>query len=1043
RALKLREDISFAVEEIVRNAYVHGNNLELGLDVTVRWKKQDNSLVLEVEDQAVPGRPDAALMKIARQAELHGQLVGMQVVSIDFQVETFTTPEGKNVYRLLKRLPGESDEGNVTGCDMSRLPVRLPSANAYRLKGAGELPLEDTRAMNELRMAARTITGDYSGGPFKLRCLRLGTDIVRFTGLFADMLSDQPEIRSLPAEDMERLRDAITMSLDEALKNAYVHGNGMDLSLDVVLRWEVEGGVLRIEVEDHNVKVPVNSRKIAIAGQSKLHGASSGVSYMKKYFDVRRSGPPAGEGKKVFILSRELDGGRSLRITEPEDSAEEDLSSGLAAMPGMNRLFPAGWLGFLETELSARPGGKRELEKITEDLEKISPSGNGTLFRSLEELWELLSIREYLENVMDKEYEEKIHSVVFARTLIYSQANDTGARFLRDLTQELNSLISGDNRTLERLRKEFISKPMEFIARYSSKMRSAEGVTRNTFREDPLSPREKISRGGPVVLLFVCALNANRSFLLDIISRDIVRSRPGLEHVSIDSCGVAVTPSAHNALVKAALDRGVPAEIADEFSPKKISGALLENADHVVVTDPFIMQYIEKEFPDHAGKLMAVADILPDMTKRLFDSAEDIELGNYMLDYLAVDEVIPPVDYYDILREGLERELFGLENKEEGSMPVEDAVPDDTRVISRLSSRLYGSGGGRLDEKIIRDLIAKQADRRGAAYIKVFRDKGRPVAYIIADNSPVDGRKRLNITQLVVEESYRGRGLARKLFRAVYKEARRCGYDLFSVITGARTVASICLAHGFSEDTATGEMVLDHSGDTSDADVFSPKRPDRISIESNARHVVPRMVNALVTASRERQKLVLALDTGLGRGDINSFVRKFIWQLPALEGNNRDLALFLRDLEIISGPASVLAGRLDNITDSERGDVRAENVIVVTSRDEMHAFRNLAGRSIIAAVDDRYLPERAYMPYVQVLFFALGKYLGWDRDRMEECYRMIPNALPLDQMSGAELDLLDPVERSFLIKLIPDAVRFNRDVQVDINENIRRMLAMA
>jgi hypothetical protein len=104
----------------------------------------------------------------------------------------------------------------------------------------------------------------------------------------------------------------------------------------------------------------------------------------------------------------------------------------------------------------------------------------------------------------------------------------------------------------------------------------------------------------------------------------------------------------------------------------------------------------------------------------------------------------------------------------------------------------------------------------------------------------------------------------------------------------------------------------------------------------------------------------------------------------------------------------------------------------------------LEWRSTVAAVDDTGFPETAYLPLLEIMLFAIGKHLGWSENALKEHYRNIPNVLSLDSLELADQGILFGGDRRILvIRLIPDATRFDRQEMREIMENIKVMLAQA
>ncbi|MGB2600650.1 MAG: hypothetical protein WBD00_01830 [Candidatus Omnitrophota bacterium] len=222
-------------------------------------------------------------------------------------------------------------------------------------------------------------------------------------------------------------------------------------------------------------------------------------------------------------------------------------------------------------------------------------------------------------------------------------------------------------------------------------------------------------------------------------------------------------------------------------------------------------------------------------------------------------------------------------------------------------------------------------------------------------------------------------------------------------------------------------------------------RPSGIKgILKNVGEVIGKLVNSLFGFSGKGKKVLIALDLEIGEGEINVLLRDIVEVLPSLEGNNEDLKRFFKDLEIIKGEGRVLAQRVANLTDPDRGSVDPENLIVVTKKDNMSFYSGFEGRATIAGVNDAGFPKTAYLPLLEVVLFAIGKHLGWDRGTLIKYYETIPNVISYEKLAAEDRGMLFGKERaSLVIRLIPDAGQFATQELRTIMDNIRTMLARA
>lgn len=207
---------------------------------------------------------------------------------------------------------------------------------------------------------------------------------------------------------------------------------------------------------------------------------------------------------------------------------------------------------------------------------------------------------------------------------------------------------------------------------------------------------------------------------------------------------------------------------------------------------------------------------------------------------------------------------------------------------------------------------------------------------------------------------------------------------------------------------------------------------------------IPGLVDALIFASEKDEKVVLALDTDLGEGHINGLLGELIKTIPTLKNNNEELRMFLGNLCLIKGKGKDLGLRLGNITDSSKGSVKKENVIIVAKASNCEYFKDLEDAAIITSVDDNAFPEMAYLPLLEIMLFAIGKYLEWDKNTLYGYYEMMPNVVPANVLSSDDYNKLFDRDRKFMvIRLIPDAIQFDKEELRDIMDSIKIMLASA
>ncbi|MBD3379773.1 MAG: hypothetical protein GF408_04855 [Candidatus Omnitrophica bacterium] len=222
------------------------------------------------------------------------------------------------------------------------------------------------------------------------------------------------------------------------------------------------------------------------------------------------------------------------------------------------------------------------------------------------------------------------------------------------------------------------------------------------------------------------------------------------------------------------------------------------------------------------------------------------------------------------------------------------------------------------------------------------------------------------------------------------------------------------------------------------------ERRERISsLKDTNREAVPLLVNALVAAGNSGKKTVLAVDESIGEGCINELIRQVVNSFPRLEDNNEDLKRFLNNVEFIKGEGAALARRLCNITDGQKGKVLPEDLIILTTRENMDDFGRFRGAATITGIDDSLLGGTSYIPVTQVLLFALAKHLGWDPETLKKYYTGIVSAADPETLRPEEIEALFGDRKTFVIRLIPDAVEFDEEELREIIEAERVMLARA
>ena len=375
---------------------------------------------------------------------------------------------------------------------------------------------------------------------------------------------------------------------------------------------------------------------------------------------------------------------------------------------------------------------------------------------------------------------------------------------------------------------------------------------------------------------------------------------------------------------------------------------------------------------------------------------------------------------------------------------VELVECEDTAIKEKLGDIFRMDTWRQWDKPEVNDIMLKRAKPKVAEYRKKYQEKfGEDVQVIVFDadiwreygDRPC-GDNSIGATQ------------ERVMFRFLEwsKQNLNPAKPYILLIPGRRSDAEIIkrrvIEDGIFDE---GHIVVEQS--TAD---LTPKtqhpRPDlttREGILENAKTIVPTLANAMITISQKERKPVLAIDSSLGEGEVNAMLTMLIKTLPEIDDNNRDLKRFLRDLVRINGKGADLAQRIENITNSDRGGIKAEDVIVITKEENMKLFNK---KSTIVGVDDEGLPEDSYLPLLEIILFAIGKHLGWSKEELLRHYAMIPNVSSTEDLSEEDLKkLFDENMGELVIRVLKgkDAIKFKGNDRRIINDQMLLMLARA
>ena len=216
---------------------------------------------------------------------------------------------------------------------------------------------------------------------------------------------------------------------------------------------------------------------------------------------------------------------------------------------------------------------------------------------------------------------------------------------------------------------------------------------------------------------------------------------------------------------------------------------------------------------------------------------------------------------------------------------------------------------------------------------------------------------------------------------------------------------------------------------------------------------IDRLVQDLITlcasgrgkaVKSNEEKMLLALDLDLGSLDVERLFEKLSEVLPH---NNKELEVFLDNLRIIGGRGEGLAQRvkaLSTLSSSGRGKIKPDNIIVLTTASGTQNYSEFDGVSTIAGIDNSSFSQEAYFPLIEIMFFTIGKHLGWSSEVLRERYSLIPNVFALSDLNEDEIKAAFSKDiRTFIIRLIPDAVPFDEFERQELMETINTVLAQA
>ena len=205
----------------------------------------------------------------------------------------------------------------------------------------------------------------------------------------------------------------------------------------------------------------------------------------------------------------------------------------------------------------------------------------------------------------------------------------------------------------------------------------------------------------------------------------------------------------------------------------------------------------------------------------------------------------------------------------------------------------------------------------------------------------------------------------------------------------------------------------------------------------------------LITRAR-KEKVILALDTELGPTEkVRKLLNKYIVDtLTEIHGNNGDINIILKNLNIIDGKGKNLVQRLNSMI--SKGALKKENVIMLTTeRNFIFNCDELSEHAFITAIDARELSGEEkydYYPIVELAFFAILRTFTYETKeerskyakRLWGWYRQIPNTerVNIIELMDMCFEKNGTPRPTIILNLVPRAKKFEHE---ELEELYRRI----
>ncbi|MFH1846121.1 MAG: hypothetical protein ABH869_01025 [Candidatus Omnitrophota bacterium] len=198
--------------------------------------------------------------------------------------------------------------------------------------------------------------------------------------------------------------------------------------------------------------------------------------------------------------------------------------------------------------------------------------------------------------------------------------------------------------------------------------------------------------------------------------------------------------------------------------------------------------------------------------------------------------------------------------------------------------------------------------------------------------------------------------------------------------------------------------------------------------------------NAFSALNENQEKQILAFDLELGNKKAGRLIKQLVQAIEEMKQDNI-LNKILKNIEIIKVNGAELGNRLDILTKSETG-IKKENIIIIAKKTNKNYFTGYDSVSTIAYIDDSELSKEDLLPLPEITLFAIAKHLGWSADKLEHLYACILNAESVNSLAEFT-EKFGKDKTSFIVKIIPKAVRFDMQELKEVVDQMVRILKYA